>query len=219
MQSRSIVRSYSGRLLWLTGLSAPNPASEFLSARILCVSSSLSLLALIALIVQLSGGWYFGVSLFGTFVIPLLGWCGINCSSRALILCFCIANMIMFSVFTATTLPFILSLYRSFGSSAGLWIYTVFSCFLLALHVLGAGYGIQALCHPLFLQTLEQKVLQPVAPEDAFLYLGHGETKASVVYTAPLPNAGKAPGSPGASAPLRVKREVPSQPNLASSVV
>jgi hypothetical protein len=71
---RQLVRTHSGRLLWLTGISLPDPASERLAASLLSVASLLSLASLVALIIQLTSGWYFGASLFGSLFLPLLAW-------------------------------------------------------------------------------------------------------------------------------------------------
>jgi hypothetical protein len=71
---RQLVRTYSGRLLWLTGISAPDPASERLAASLLSVASLLSLTSLIALVIEVASGWYFGASLFGSLFLPLLVW-------------------------------------------------------------------------------------------------------------------------------------------------
>ena len=60
---RTLVRSYSGRLLWLTGIEVSDPKSEFLAARILSVASIIALTSLIALVVEMTTAYYYGEAL------------------------------------------------------------------------------------------------------------------------------------------------------------
>ena len=66
------------------------------------------LLSLVALIVQMSEGYYWGAGLIASFFIPLLGWCGARFRSRCTMLLFSVANLVMMFVFFAITVPFLM---------------------------------------------------------------------------------------------------------------
>ena len=68
---RRLVRSYSGRLLWLTGIQCEDPAHEALSARLLSLASIIALTSLIALVVEMTTAYYYGeVALFPPLAPP-----------------------------------------------------------------------------------------------------------------------------------------------------
>ena len=218
---RTLVRSYSGRLLWLTGLQVSDPKtgpkSEALAARILSVASIIALTSLIALVVEMTTAYYYGealcccltcsspsllpslarcpphdaptlsgATLFGSLLLPLLGWAGIRCRSRCLLICFTLACGVMLAVFLATTLPFLVQVAPSLASwDSWLYVFAFMSIMMAILHVLGLVLGCQAAANPLFLAPMRKEVLTAVTPAEAAYLYGVGPPEAKTVYLAP----------------------------------
>ena len=87
---------------------AHTPARAFPTPPLPHPARAVCLLSLVALIVQMSQGYYWGAGLIASFFIPLLGWCGARFRSRCVILLFSVANLVMMLVFFAITVPFLM---------------------------------------------------------------------------------------------------------------
>ena len=168
MTSRQLVRTPSGRLLWWTGISFIDPAAERLAASILLVCSSISLLSILAIVAMFIFGFFYGGSIFSSFLVPILGWSGIRCRSRCLLICFTIANGATVAVFVATTLPFLVQLAGQGAAlrSVWFWLFSALSLLLVGLHLYGLVLGCKAASNAHFLEPLRQDLFTNVSPDD-----------------------------------------------------
>jgi hypothetical protein len=190
MAQKELVRTASGRLLWSAGLLLVDEKSEALAAGILAVSSSISICSIIILIVELCFGFYYGGSLFASLLIPLLGWSAIRCASRFMLALFTLANGIVFAIFLATTLPFMIWIFRSSAwGAAWFWVFMALTILLAGLHVTAFVYGIQASCRRgFFAPPVHKEVFTHVTPQEAsFLYLG-GPVNPRTIYVSQPPH-------------------------------
>ena len=173
------------------GLTYEDPYAAELAGKIAFCSLAMSVLSLIALIIQMSLGFYFGAGLFASCIIPLLGLCGARARSRCLLFTFATANAIMLVVFFSITVPFLIWIVAQSHYPIPWAVGTTAFCILMAcLQLAGCVYGCAAANNPAFHPAPEE--VYACGPPAVMVVLPAGPPPPPHYYGAAVPlNAGK----------------------------